>query len=473
MNFFEKIRKAVRHLFGTSYVSKAFGIQIAVSPKMQTAVQTWTEMYEDRPPWKALEKGKLTLNLPAAISSEIARLVTIEMKSVVSGSPRADYINEQYQRVVDKARDFTEKACALGGICLKPYVVQQTGQVAVSIVQAADFYPAAWNSDGDVTAAVFVDTTYINDKKYTRLEYHKLEGNQYTITNKAYRLNTASVSQEQEKSALGNEVLLSEVPEWASIEPVVTISDIERPLFSYFKMPFSNSVDTASFLGVSCFSRAVDQIHKADDLWSEAAWEYESGERCVNAPEDFFKLGEDGKPIIPEGRERLYRTFSWDNGKALDTYSPDFRDQSLFNGLNKVLHKVEFLCGLATGTFSEPTETDKTATEVKQSKQRSFSTVSDVQKALQKALEGIVYCIDVMATLYELAPEGEYEISYDWDDSIIVDREVEFARLMSMAAAGMIRPEYVTAWYYGVSLDDARAMMPEAEPDNPLPEEEE
>lgn len=96
------------------------------------------------------------------------------MKSVVSGSPRADYINEQYQRVVDKARDFTEKACALGGICLKPYVVQQTGQVAVSIVQAADFYPAAWNSDGDVTAAVFVDTTYINDKKYTRLEYHKL-----------------------------------------------------------------------------------------------------------------------------------------------------------------------------------------------------------------------------------------------------------------------------------------------------------
>lgn len=64
---------------------------------------------------------------------------------------------------------------------MKPYVVQQTGQVAVSIVQAADFYPAAWNSDGDVTAAVFVDTTYINDKKYTRLEYHKLESNQYTM----------------------------------------------------------------------------------------------------------------------------------------------------------------------------------------------------------------------------------------------------------------------------------------------------
>ena len=472
MNFFEKIRKAVRHLFGASNVSKAFGIQIAVSPKMQTAVQNWTEMYEDRPPWKDFEKGKLTMNLPAAISSEIARLVTIEMKSVVSGSPRADYVNQQYQRVIEKTRDFTEKACALGGICLKPYVVQQTGRVDVSIVQAADFYPAAWDSDGDVTAAVFVDTTYINDKRYTRLEYHKLDGTLYTITNKAYCLNTASVGTEQQNT-LGREVLLSEVPEWATIEPVVTINGIEHPLFAYFKMPIANSVESTSCLGVSCFSRAVDQIRKADDLWSEMAWEFESGERCVNVPEDMFRLDPDGKPIIPEGRERLYRTFTWDQGKTLDTYSPDFRDESLFNALNKVLHKVEFLCGLATGTFSEPTETDKTATEVKQSKQRSFSTVSDVQKALEKALRGIVYCIDTMATLYELAPEGEYEISYDWDDSIIVDREVEFARLMSMASAGMIRPEYVPAWYFGVSLEDARAMMPDAETDEQPPEEEE
>lgn len=94
-------------------------------------------------------------------------------------------------------------------------------------------------------------------------------------------------------------------------------------------------------------------------------------------------------------------------------------------------------------------------------------------------LEHLLYAIDTLATLYGLAPEGEYEASFEFDDSIIVDREVEFSRLMSMAAANMIRPEKVTAWYFGVSEEEAAKMLPnymEPEPvdenENP-PEEEE
>lgn len=473
MNFIERIRKAVRHLFGKSNVGEAFGIQIAVSTKMEDALELWTEMYEDRPAWKDSEKGKITLNLSAAISAEIARLTTIEMKSSVFGSPRADYLDQQYQRVIEKAREFTEQACAKGAVVLKPYI--QGDKIMVSVVQADDFYPVSFDSDGDVTGGVFLDYTYIENKKYTRLEYHSLDGDTYTISNKAYCLTTSQINSVQENS-LGKEVPLTEVPDWEYITPVVSIKEINHVLFSYFKMPFANQIESKSPLGVSCFSRAVDQIRKADEIWSEIAWEFESGERAVNVPEDMFKHDQEGKPVIPEGRERLYRTFLWEQGKnyGLDTYSPDFRDSSLFNGLNKTLHKIEFLCGLAYGTFSEPTETDKTATEVKQSKQRSFSTVTDVQKALEKALRNLAYCFDAMATLYELAPEGEYDMSFDWDDSIIVDREVEFARLMSMASAGMIRNEYVVAWYFGVSEEEAKKMMPGATPDDEeVPEEEE
>lgn len=473
MNLIESIKKAVRHLFGKATVGKAFGIEVAVSTKMEDALELWKEMYEDRPSWKDPEKGKITLNIPAAIASEIARLVTIEMKTSVFGSPRADFIDRQYQRAVTKARDFTEKACAYGAVVLKPYI--QNGKIMTTIVSADDFYPVSFDSDGDITAGVFRDTQYIETKKYTRLEYHHLDGTTYTITNKAYCQNTNHILSTEE-SALGKEVPLSEVPDWASIAPEVSINDIDHVLFSYFRMPFANQIDSKSPLGVSCFSRAVEQIKKADDIWSEIAWEFESGERAVNVPEDMFKRDQDGNPIIPEGRERLYRTFIWEQAQkvGLDVFSPDFRDSSLFNGLNKTLHKIEFLCGLAYGTISEPTETDKTATEVKQSKQRSFSTVSDVQKALEKALRDLIYCYDALATLYDMAPEGEYDMSFDWDDSIIVDREVEFARLMSMAAAGMIRYEYVVAWYFGVSEEEAKKMMPGESPEEEeVPEEEE
>jgi len=59
----------------------------------------------------------------------------------------------------------------------------------------------------------------------------------------------------------------------------------------------------------------------------------------------------------------------------------------------------------------------------------------------------------------------------------VVDRDVEFARLMQMAAANMIRPEVVTAWYFGVSEEEAIKMLPpafgDADEDNEPPETEE
>ena len=82
--------------------------------------------------------------------------------------------------------------------------------------------------------------------------------------------------------------------------------------------------------------------------------------------------------------------------------------------------------------------------------------------------------MDTLATLYDLAPEGEYEMSFEWDDSIVADTDTEFARRMSMAAAGMIRPELVVAWYFGVSEEEARKMMPDAAADEEeMPEAEE
>ena len=121
MGFFGKIRKAVSKLFRKNTIESTFGVRIAVSSKMEQAMQLWSEMFEDHPPWKNEEKGDKTLNLPAAIASEIARLVTVEMQSVITGSARADYLNAQYQPVIDSARRFTEFACAKGGVVLKPY----------------------------------------------------------------------------------------------------------------------------------------------------------------------------------------------------------------------------------------------------------------------------------------------------------------------------------------------------------------
>ena len=65
-----------------------------------------------------------------------------------------------------------------------------------------------------------------------------------------------------------------------------------------------------------------------------------------------------------------------------EVFSPEIRDTPLFHGLDEILRKIEFHCGLAYGTLSHMSETTKTASEIITSQQRSYSTVKDIQTCL-------------------------------------------------------------------------------------------
>ena len=476
-----KIGKVVKRMFSKkATIETAFDTNIAVSGKMENAINLWAEMYENRPPWLCdnAEEGKVeTLGVPASIASEIARLVTMEMEVKVTGSPMAEYLNKQLEGCIVRSRQYTEFACAKGGIALKPYVIPDEGKIGISIVQAEDFYPTKFDSNGDITGAIFPDQKIIGNKKYTRMERHELDGMTYTIENKVF-VTEASEVDDSNDSILGKEVELADVHGWESVDPYVVIEDMEKPLFAYFKMPMANSVELRSPLGVSVYAKAASSgvLKNIDKQWSNILWEYDATQASVFGDEEVFQQDNNGNLTL-EGRDkRLFRTFDGLEEK-LKEYAPNIRDTSLFNGLDKMLKQAEFQCSLAYGTISDPANTDKTATEVKQSKQRSFSLVCDIQKSFQTAHENLIHAMYELALLYELSPDGEYETMFDFDDSIVVDRDVEFSRLMQMVAANMIRPEVVTAWYFGVSDDEAIKMLPPAfggaDEDNEPPETEE
>lgn len=140
----------------------------------------------------------------------------------------------------------------------------------------------------------------------------------------------------------------------------------------------------------------------------------------------------------------------------MQVFSPAIRDSSLFNGLNHILQRIEFNCGLAYGTISEPADIEKTAEEIRSSKQRSYTYVSNIQKSLEGALEQLVYAMDVYADLYDLAPSGDYELNCTWGDSVLEDTDKEFSRRLQLVTAGKLKPEKLLAWYFGVDEDTAR-----------------
>ena len=107
-------------------------------------------------------------------------------------------------------------------------------------------------------------------------------------------------------------------------------------------------------------------------------------------------------------------------------------------GLDAILKRIEFVCGLAYGTISDPNTVEKTATEIASSKQRSYATIVDTQKALQGALEQLLWAMDTWATIGRLAPRGAYQPAFTFDDSVVVDTDARFQQDMRLVTAGLM-----------------------------------
>jgi A118 family predicted phage portal protein len=430
------LREVIDKMLNQSNVKQAMNVDVAISTQMGEALLLWSQMYENLAPW--LTKDIRSLNLAAAIAGEISRAATIELKVTIDGSPRAKYLAEQFALVQDKLREQVEKGCAKGGLMMKPFV--NGDQVLVDFVQADQFYPVAFDANGNITSCIFSDQRTIGDKFYTRLEFHQMveseaEGKKIKgciIRNLAFKSSS--------RDTLGTQITLAVIPAWANLEPEATITNIEKPLYAYFKFPLANNIDSTSPLGVSCYSRAANLIEDADKIWSNLLWEFESGKRAIYVDILAFDKDVNNKPILPD--RRLYRTLNMsgnaDDEDLFEEWSPEFREASITSGLDTILKKIEYNCGLAYGTLSDPQSIEKTATELKMSKQRSYATITDTQKALQDALEQLLWAMDTWCTIAKLAPMGSYTTVYDFDDSVVTDKDLQFQQDIRLVTAGLM-----------------------------------
>ena len=436
-------------------IKKALHIDVSMSEPMIAAIRLWARMYENDAEW--LNADVISLNLAATISSEISRITTIEMVAKFEEeSKRGKYLEEQFEKVIEKIRTTVEYGAAKGGIALKPYVSE--GNINVDFIQADQFFPIKFDPSGGVQSCVFVDQRTIGRKFYTRLEYHEtLPENKYVVRNTAY--------QSSSKGTLGKLVSLEVVDDWAELQPETHLKGIEKPLFAYFRYPLANNIDVNSPLGVSCYSRADELIKNADIQWSNFLWEFESSQRALYVDLMAFDKDDNDKPVLPI--KRLYRALNASGSLAdeelFHEWTPDIREENILRGLDAILKRIEFTVGLAYGTLSDPQNVDKTATEINASKQRTYSTVVDTQKELSNTLDHLLYAMDAWATLYKLAPAGSYTVTYEFDDSVIVDKDAAFQQDLRLVSQGIMGRVEFRMRNFGEDEETAIKMVGEAQ----------
>lgn len=441
------IKGAINKMFDTSNIAKDFNIDISTDDEVMKLIDLCTNIYNSKAPW--LNEEVKSLNVAKTICDKVAKAVTIEFKSEVDD----ESINETYQRFLKNIRTNTEYALAKGGMFFKPFY--SNGKIKISCIQADKFIPIKFDSTGELLSAIFIDQITKGDDIYTRLEYQELIDTTIIIINRAYKTNKYN------SKTLGNKIDLSQVEEWKSIQQETSISNVNKLLGGYFKIPIANPVDNTSLIGVPIFANAIEILRQIDEQFSRTLWEYIASELAIDVDATAFKKDKNGNDILPKGKDRLYRKLDLSDENSWNIFSPAIRDTSLFNGLNEWLRQCESQCGLSFGVLSKETSIAKTATEINSSKQDYYVTVSDIQKSLQNALDDLIYSTDVLMTLYKIPHKINPSTSYEWDDSILVDAKEEQSIMMQEANMGYIKKELYLMKRYGVTEEQAQKMMPE------------
>lgn len=502
-----KLKEILRNMIGARTIEQTLHIAPVISSQMEHAIQLWDSMYKNESPWlhepSDVDPTRVvSLGLPSLIASEKARMALLEMKTEITGvvnddgiaqsNDRADYMESQYKdKLIKNLRREIEYGIAKGGLVIKPYVIQNDTPVETSMnkgnsndtivnnttiefdfIQADCFYPLAFDASGKITEAAFVQTLVEKDTTYRRLEYHKWEKNTIKVVNKAFKSVTNTVGAGMSGIDLGQEVPLTSIAEWKDIQPETTIQNASGPLFAYFKMPEANTVDLTSPLGVSGYSRAIQLIKDADMQYSRLLWEYEAGEMAIDIDRDaleFMSTGKDrnGKPtgrsVLNSLQARLYRKIDLGESDTYNPYAPTLRDAAFIQGLNTILMRIEDVTGLSRGTLSDAAAEARTATELKILKQRSYQTNADIQSAIEDVLKDVVQIMDMWCDLYDITPKGEYNVSFEWDDSIIVDIDTEMTRRMMLMQDGIVSKLENRMWYFGETEEQAREALEKVE----------
>ena len=433
------------------------------------------------------------LNTAKAICAELASLVwgeecsiNVSMDGFEATDDNPDPLNEYIHCVLDKnafgekMQELVEEALALGGGALKVWheerhdsegnVVPDSGVIRIGYSMADQFVPTSWDN-AKVTEGVFISRKAKGGYYYTRLEWHKWDGETYTVTNELYRSEMQKGLNADSQDILGVRYPLAEIYPYLEEETVIPVGE---SLFSYFRTPIANNLDDNSPLGMSLYGNALETLHALDVCYDSFVREFRLGKKRIIVPAQLINT-----VVDPDtGLVRRYFDPGDEVYEALSTNSPEelkitdnsveLRVEEHIAALNAFLSILCLQVGFSSGTFSFDQHGGlKTATEVVSENSKTYKTIRTIQNQLRPAIEHLVRNIIDVAALYGVEHDGQsveslaangYHVNIVWDDGVTQDRQTNINEGVMLVGAGLLsKYTFMTDAKYGQGLTPEQA----------------
>lgn len=413
-------------------------------------------------------KQRKSLGMAKTLSQDMADLLLNEkVKITLEDESTGTFV----QQVLDDnqflvlGNDYQERKAYTGTVAYVPYLYDMevtedgsilSGKIGIDYVSAGNIYPVSW-SNGRVIECIFTFPKTVNRKKYVQVQYHKLVDSQYVIEN--------SVLECMAGSREGKELTPAE---WKQLRPFTTLAPrmetgSPEPQFVIDRLNIVNNADEdeSNPMGIAIFANSIDVLKKMDIEYDSYSSEFELGrKRIFVAPEMLKNI--DGSPAFDPEDSVFYRLpedYDKRGEGLIHEINMELRAEQHSKAINDDLNYLSLKCGFGTERYRFDGGNVKTATEVISENSDMYRMLKKHEIILEDVLKQLVRIIIRLGIVLGETLNPDTEITIDFDDSIIEDKEAERLQdRQDVQMGAMPLWEYRKKWY-GETDEKAKAAV--------------
>lgn len=423
------------------------------------------KVYSGRGTYKRCRRK--SMGMAKKLSEDIADLLLNERVTITLDDEATHNFVHQVlddNRFLVMGNEYQERKAFTGTIAYIPYLDSAeiteegtviSGKISINYVDAPNIFPVSWNN-GKVTECIFAFPHIVARKKYVQLQSHLLENGEYVIKNTVLRCDSGS----QEGTELPEK-------EWKQLNPFKELAKEVRTgsseaQFVIDRLNITNNADENNPMGVAIFANAIDTLKKLDIEYDSYCNEFELGRKRIFVRPEML-TNADGTPAFDPDDSVFYALPDDDaNGEGLlKEIDMSLRAEQHSKAINDDLNYLSLKCGFGTDRYQFGATGAKTATEIISENSDMYRMIKKHEILLEDALRQLIQIIIRLGMILGNTLNPECEITIDFDDSIIEDKETERSRDRQDVSMGVMSLAEYRAKWYGESEEDAAKRLPE------------
>ncbi len=361
-----------------------------------------------------------------------------------------------------KANEMQEMKSALGTVAYVPRVIGQeisesgdivpgnASGIVLDYVTIENIYPLSWQN-GYISECAFSSEVTRGGKDYLYLQIHRREDNgNYVIENRIYRYDNEQLADEQ----------LVNVKGFENIPPVVYTGSDKRQ-FVIDRPNIANNVNYLLPTGIAVYANAIDVLQGVDIAYDSYVNEFKLGKKRIMVKPSAAQYL-DGTPAFdPDDVVFYVMPEDTEEGAVVTPIDMTLRTAEHNTGIQDQLNILSSKCGFGETYYRFDGGSVATATQVISENSTMFRTIKKMEIVLEQALVELCRILLRMGnTAMNAGLNEDVEISIDFDDSIIEDKQTDFSRDMQLLSAGIMNDWEFRMKWMNEDEETAKAALP-------------